>query len=95
MGKFIVVDIDNTICKTDGTDYEHSTPYPERIAKINELYNQGNTIVYHTGRRWAMAQLTSYQLREWGCKYHSLVLGKPPADILIDDRAIRLEDLFV
>ena len=31
-------------------DYSSAVPYEERIAKINELYDNGNTIVYLTAR---------------------------------------------
>ena len=31
--------------------------------------------------------LTKCQLDIWGCKYHELLMGKPHADIFIDDKA--------
>ena len=37
-------DCDDTICKTEGTDYYNSIPYPERIEKINRLYDAGHVI---------------------------------------------------
>ena len=48
--KTYVIDIDGTIVKTKGMDYENSVPITERISKINELYDQGNTIIYLTAR---------------------------------------------
>ena len=39
-------------------------------------------------------ELTELQLLQWGCKYHQLILGKPSADIYIDDRAIKDTDFF-
>ena len=27
------------------------------------------------------------QLKDWGCKYHELIMGKPHADYFIDDKA--------
>ena len=48
-----VVDIDDTICipgPTEETKYTGATPIPERISKINNLYIQGNRIIYHTAR---------------------------------------------
>ena len=48
--KTYVIDIDGTIFKTEGMDYENSVPIPERIAKINQLYDEGNTIIYLTAR---------------------------------------------
>ena len=46
----IYVDIDNTICHTENSDYENSTPRCEQIEKINKLHNEGNEIVYWTAR---------------------------------------------
>ena len=37
---------------------------------------------------------THYQLMDWGCKFHRLMLGKPFADHYIDDKAISDGDFF-
>ena len=45
-----VFDIDGTICsKTDG-DYTQAQPFPERIQKVNDLYDEGHTIIFLTAR---------------------------------------------
>ena len=47
-----VVDIDGTICtpgKGEGR-YTEAVSIPDRIAKINKLYDQGHYIVYLTAR---------------------------------------------
>ena len=31
---------------------------------------------------------TNKQLKSWGLKFHSLIMGKPSFDILIDDKSI-------
>ena len=31
-------------------------------------------------------ELTEKQLKDWGCKYHELIMGKPHADYFIDDK---------
>jgi|MDTF01.1.fsa_nt_gb hypothetical protein len=38
-------DLDNVICKTEGSDYSTSTPYNDVIKKINILYEGGNKIL--------------------------------------------------
>ena len=38
--------------------------------------------------------LTEKQLKDWGCKYHDLILGKPHADIFIDDKGMQCDDFF-
>ena len=79
---------------------------PERIEKINNLYNSGHTIIYYTARGMGRNKnnpqlasqefysLTKNQLEKWGCKYHLLFLGKPSGDFYIDDKAVRDEDFF-
>ena len=34
--------------------------------------------------------LTKMQLDIWGCKYHELIMGKPHADLFIDDKGIKI-----
>lgn len=85
-------DIDETICHTKGTDYSSAVPIPDRIAKINKLFTEGNTIKLltargsKTGLDWR--ELTETQLVKWGVNYHELHMGKPFADFYIDDKAI-------
>ena len=95
----IYVDIDNTICKTPETgEYEKAKPLYDRIAKINDLYDNGATIVYwtargtRTGKDWR--ELTEKQLAKWLVKYHELKFEKPVYDLLIDDRNINSETYF-
>ncbi len=94
----IFVDIDNTICKTNGGDYKNVTPYIERIIKINALYDKGNKIVYWTGRGVGSGKdfrkLTEEQLEKWGAKYHELRLDRPCYHLHIDDRSINSEKYF-
>lgn len=109
MLKVYVVDIDGTIC-TNGDcsscKYEGSIPILERIEKINSLYDEGHIIKYFTARGMGryndnvekskdkFYNLTKMQLDIWGCKYHQLILGKPSADIYIDDKSITDDDFF-
>lgn len=95
----IYIDIDNTICTTPETgEYEKAKPLYDRIAKINDLYDNGATIVYwtargtRTGTDWR--ELTEKQLAKWLVKYHELKLGKPVYDLFIDDRNINSETYF-
>ena len=109
MSQTYVIDIDGTICiNGDCTSckYEGSTPIPERIEKINSLYDEGNTIKYFTARGMGRYKdnaaeaiekfysLTKMQLDIWGCKYHELILGKPSGDIYIDDKGMNANDFF-
>tara|TARA_B100001115_G_C15488835_1_gene230958 strand:- start:92 stop:430 length:339 start_codon:yes stop_codon:yes gene_type:complete len=38
--------------------------------------------------------LTKDQLDKWGCKYNELIMGKPHADLFIDDKGINCDDFF-
>tara|TARA_R100000278_G_scaffold88081_1_gene67251 strand:+ start:12435 stop:12731 length:297 start_codon:yes stop_codon:yes gene_type:complete len=95
----IYVDIDETICATpDDRDYNKSKPLYDRIAKINDLYNKGHTIIYWTARGTTTGidwrKLTEQQLNKWLVKYHELHLGKPVYDLFIDDKNINSERFF-
>lgn len=89
-------DLDLTLCVTEGTDYPSSEPLPERIRRVNALYDEGHQIIIHTARGSASgidySVLTRQQLATWGLRYHSLVLGKPAADYYVDDKAVNSED---
>jgi len=93
----IYVDIDGTICHTEG-GYDNSKPDYNAIAKINKLYDEGHTIVYWTARGQATGkdwtELTAMQLVQWGCKFHDVIMRqKPSYDLLVDDKSIRIEEL--
>jgi hypothetical protein len=98
-----VVDIDGTICIpgcTEETRYTKASPIQKRIDKINDLYDHGNYIVYLTARgmgRFKNSRMLAHQefydftynqLKEWGCKFHELHMGKPAGDYYIDDKGI-------
>lgn len=88
----IFIDIDNTICTTQGNNYVNSEPDPVRIAKVNSLYLQGHHITMWTARGtmtgidWT--GITTTQLSDWGVMYHELKFGKPAFDLFIDDKVL-------
>lgn len=95
----IYVDIDNTICQTPETgEYHKAKPLYDRIAKINDLYDQGNTIIYwtargtRTGHDWR--ELTEKQFKDWSVQYHKLYFHKPVYDLFIDDKNINSNTYF-
>ena len=45
-----VFDIDGTICTLSDGNYENSKPIYDRISRVNQLYDLGNTIVFQTAR---------------------------------------------
>lgn len=101
------VDIDETICfYKDRRIYELAIPSKENIEKINKLKKSGWHITYYTARggfsKIDYTDLTMKQLRDWGCEYDELIVGfsndhtkstKPSFDLIIDDKAKRIEEL--
>ena len=95
----IYVDIDETICVTPtDRDYTKSTPITKNIKKINDLYDDGHTIIYWTARGSGSgkdhSQITQKQMKEWGANFHELKLGKPMYDLFICDKAVNSLDYF-
>jgi FMN phosphatase YigB (HAD superfamily) len=97
MNKSIFIDIDNTICHTEGCDYEAAKPIQENIDRANQLYHDGNHITYWTARGAGSGldhtRLTQEQLKRWGVCYHELSFDKPMYDVLIDDKAAWWEEI--
>ena len=99
-------DIDGTVCQNTFGKYNLCKPYRNRIKLINNLYTSGNYIIYFTARGMGSCegnqklayekyyQYTFDQLKNWGCEFHELYLGKPNADIYIDDKAILDSEFF-
>ena len=105
--KTYVFDIDGTICtKVEDGNYNNANPIPERIEKINKLFEEGNLILFQTARGMGRSNnnagyanrvfydFTRKQLLDWGVKFHKLFLGKPAGDFYIDDKGIKDEDFF-
>ena len=101
------VDIDETICfYPNKRDYKLAVPNKHNIEKINNLKKEGWHITYYTARgsftKVDYTELTQKQLNEWGCMFDDLVVGykndltyqaKPSYDLIIDDKAKRIEEL--
>lgn len=96
--KTLAFDIDGTICRTNGSDYKNSIPIMERISHVNSLFDDGVKIMYFSARGSTsgldLYQFTHDQLISWGCKFNTLVLGKPSFDLLIDDKAVQSDYYF-
>jgi len=107
--KTVLVDVDETICfYPKKRQYNLAEPDKENIAKINKLYDEGWKVIYWTARGGSEKSkkagrcyydFTWKQLESWGCKFHDLSTGskgkyiKPPTDLVIDDKAKRIEEL--
>lgn len=91
-------DLDQTLCLTNGEEYNSATPLLSRISTVNNLFKQGHIIKILTARGsktgidWR--KVTENQLSNWGVLYHELHFGKPFADIYIDDKGVSDKQFF-
>ena len=89
-------DIDGTICTNTEGRYEDAEPFADVISRINELHAAGHGILLYTARGSTTGidwrAVTEAQMRQWGVRYDALFLGKPTADLYIDDKAINADD---
>lgn len=89
-------DIDGTLCTNTDGDYLHAQPFAEVIARVNRLFGEGHRILLYTARGATTGidwrEVTMRQLEDWNVSYHELFMGKPTADIYVDDRAINSAD---
>ena len=104
-----LVDIDETICfYQDKRRYDMAVGHMANIEKINKMYDEGWYIIYWTARGGSEKSkaagrcyydFTWKQLEDWGCKFHDLCTGtggkfkKPNYDLVIDDKAKRIEEI--
>jgi len=89
------IDLDNTLCLTQNSDYYNSTPIDERIQYVSELKKTGNHVTIWTARGSASGidykELTLKQLKEWDVQYDNLLMGKPDYDVYIDDKSFNVD----
>ena len=90
-------DIDGTLASTAGTKYDEAEPDEAMITLSNMLYDQGHEIYIVTSRGATSGidwrETTERQLREWGVRYHRLIMGYP-RDLFIDDASINPEEFL-
>jgi uncharacterized HAD superfamily protein len=85
----IVIDIDGVICE-ETKPYSKAKPIIGAKERITYwFFQRSHKIVLHTSRREQDRKRTEKWLKEHGIPYDKLVMGKPKADLYIDDKAIR------
>ena len=92
------IDLDNTLCRTNNSDYINSIPIEERINYVNKLKLEGHNITIWTARGAISGinhrKLTEEQLSNWNVNYDELLMGKPHYDIYIDDKSFNVDKLY-
>src|SRR3954471_3423584 len=88
-------DLDGTLCTNPGGEYESARPQPWAIERVNTLKRAGHRVVIFTARGTTTGidwrSQTEAQLADWGVEYDELILGKPYADVYIDDKALHAD----
>ena len=78
----------------DGTLMDKGKTISENIKKCNELYETKDTmVIIHTSRNETIRNKTIEYLKMNNIKYHLLVMDKLRADVYVDDRSIKFEDI--
>ncbi|MGE0480796.1 MAG: hypothetical protein AB7Q17_10040 [Phycisphaerae bacterium] len=88
--KTIMVDMDGVICTEERT-FERALAQPLDGARdaLAQLKAAGHTVIVYTGRGWPEYRATKQWLDDHGMQYDAIHMGKPIADVWIDDRALR------
>lgn len=101
----ICIDLDGTICYTKGPheSYCDVEPLPGSIKYLQKLKDRGHYIIIYTARHMGschnnVGQVMARQgkviidwLDKYKIPYDEIVIGKPLADVYIDDKAIKFE----
>lgn len=102
--KRLIIDLDDTICKTTNGDYTNAVPINGMIEKISEYKAAGFEIAIHTSRNVRtyegnIGKISAHTLpviidwlRRHGVPYDEIYVGKPwcgHEGFYIDDRAVR------
>ncbi len=91
--KTIMVDLDGVICSEEQFfNRPLAQPIPGAREAIQKLRAAGHTIVIYTARGWGEFKVAEHWLQQNGIEYDGLHMGKPIADVWIDDRAFRFRD---
>jgi phosphoglycolate phosphatase-like HAD superfamily hydrolase len=87
--KTAVIDMDGVICDERPT-FERSLASPIQGARelLLRLHDEGWTIIIHTARSWSEYAMTKRWLFDHDIVFNELIMGKPLATILVDDRAV-------
>jgi ribonucleotide monophosphatase NagD (HAD superfamily) len=91
--KTIMIDLDGVLC-TEEQFFNRPLAEPIDGAQeaVRRLRAAGHTVVIYTARGWGEYKVTQHWLETHGFEYDGLHMGKPIADVWIDDRAVRFED---
>ncbi|MBK9118001.1 MAG: hypothetical protein IPM18_00110 [Phycisphaerales bacterium] len=89
----IMVDLDGVLCSEESFHNRPlAEPLPGAREALRKLRAAGHTVIIYTARGWGEQRVTEHWLRQHEFEYDGLHMGKPIADVWIDDRAIGFRD---
>lgn len=96
--QMIGIDIDGVLTMPDNECWTPesclvATPNQKVIDFVNGLYNEGGHIIIYSSRKEDMRAETTYWLQKHHIRYHALCMGKQGLDLLIEDKAININDI--
>lgn len=79
--KNFLIDIDGTVTEDIPNEQPERMvtcqPFPDALQTINKWYDEGHVIYFFSSRTENLRAITETWLKEYGFKYHGLILGKP------------------
>jgi len=97
MKKIIAVDLDQTLTIGEYNywkdDIDDIKPNEKVVEWVKQQYWEGNFIVIYTARKEMNRFITEMWLKKYVVWFHVLVMDKLRADIYLDDRNMKLEDI--
>lgn len=95
--RLIAVDFDKTLTTGEGTpwwedDWEEEAD-EEMVKWVNQMYRSGNHIIIWTARPWNVSHQVASFLEKHEVRYHGIRCNKGSADVYVDDKARRPEEV--
>ena len=84
----IMIDLDGTLCTEELPENRPTAkPMPGAVEAVKSYKALGHIVVIWTGRGWPEYMMTKKWLRDNDILYDELLMGKPIANLIIDDRS--------
>ena len=76
-----LIDIDGTVTEDVPNEeperMKTCKPFPDALEMVNKWYDEGHIITFFTSRTEDLREITETWLKEFGFKYHGLLMNKP------------------